>query len=187
MAENGVAGVVVKALGAIVMLVALTARVFPEDGWRIGPADGWVKEIPAGTEVSASSGEDVTGVNYLLIDRQYRINAADPSAYFHYAVRVENRSGISESSQLSITFDPSYQTLTLHQILVHRAGTTSSRLKPEAVSILRREHGLDYQILDGSRTAHIVLDDIRVGDIIEYSYAISGSNPVFAGRTSTLR
>jgi len=34
-------------------------------------------------------------------------------------------------------------------------------------------------IFDGSKTANVFLDDIRVGDVVEYAYTLQGSNPVF--------
>jgi transglutaminase-like putative cysteine protease len=44
---------------------------------------------------------------------------------------------------------------------------------------LDRETELEYQIFNGTKSASIILEDIRVGDIIEYSYSIKGINPVF--------
>jgi len=39
-------------------------------------------------------------------------------------------------------------------------------------------------MLNGQESAVLVLDDVHVGDIIDYSYSIKGSNPVFAGHFS---
>jgi hypothetical protein len=47
--------------------------------------------------------------------------------------------------------------------------------------MLQRETDLDDLILDGQLTANVILDDIRSGDIIEYSYSVIGDNPIFKG------
>jgi hypothetical protein len=39
-------------------------------------------------------------------------------------------------------------------------------------------------MLNGQESAVLVLDDVHVGDTIDYSYSIKGSNPVFAGHFS---
>src|SRR5690606_8276294 len=37
-------------------------------------------------------------------------------------------------------------------------------------------------IYNGNYSAYLILDDIRVGDQIEYSYSLIGDNPVFKGK-----
>jgi transglutaminase-like putative cysteine protease len=37
---------------------------------------------------------------------------------------------------------------------------------------------------DGRKTVNVELDDLRVGDIVEYSYSVSGNNPVFQNKLS---
>ncbi|MEJ2500655.1 MAG: DUF3857 domain-containing protein, partial [Campylobacterales bacterium] len=44
-----------------------------------------------------------------------------------------------------------------------------------------RESGLEEQMYDGHLTANIIVDDVRVGDIIEYSYTRTGTNPIYKG------
>ncbi len=163
-------------------LILFLYHVHADEDWRISEVDGWVNDVSFDATSETLSADAISGIHYLLLDKQYRITNSEVSTYYHFANRIENQSGISELSQLAITFDPSYEILKFHEIVVHRGGTLSSRLSPDAVSVLRREQRLDYQIIDGRKTAHIVLDDVRVGDIIEYSYTLSGANPVFSGR-----
>lgn len=51
----------------------------------------------------------------------------------------------------------------------------------QKIQILQREKELEARIYDGSKTANIFLEDIQVGDALEYAYTLSGSNPVFQG------
>jgi transglutaminase-like putative cysteine protease len=67
-------------------------------------------------------------------------------------------------------------------IQVRRGARVTSKLANASVKILQREKELEYLIFDGSKTANVFLDDIRVGDVVEYSYSLRGSNPVFGNR-----
>ncbi|MEP6634288.1 MAG: DUF2569 family protein, partial [Luteimonas sp.] len=49
--------------------------------------------------------------------------------------------------------------------------------------VIERETELDARIFDGMKSANVFLDDVRVGDVVDYAYSVSGRNPVFAGGT----
>lgn len=82
-------------------------------------------------------------------------------------------------AHVSVNFDPSYQRLTFHTLNVIRGGKVLGRLRNTRIQVLPRETELEYLIDDGSMTASAMLDDVRIGDIVEYAYSIAGSNPVF--------
>ncbi len=46
--------------------------------------------------------------------------------------------------------------------------------------VLQREKDAESRIYDGSKTINIVLEDIRVGDVVEHSFTRQGENPVLA-------
>ncbi|MBV8500959.1 MAG: DUF3857 domain-containing protein [Paucibacter sp.] len=123
---------------------------------------------------------DAEGAQFLLVDRQTRVVAAGVTTYRHYVQRVQNESQLAESSEISIDFDPSYQRLTLHRVRVRRGAQELDKLKPSSIQLLQRERELEARVLDGRRTAHLILDDVRVGDVIDYEYTIDGGNPALA-------
>jgi hypothetical protein len=43
---------------------------------------------------------------------------------------------------------------------------------------------MDRHLYDGSYTAVVNLDDVRVGDVVEYAYTLKGYNPVYDGYIS---
>jgi transglutaminase-like putative cysteine protease len=92
--------------------------------------------------------------------------------------------GVQNDSTLKIDFNPSYQTLTLHWVRLWRGTNFLSRLEADKVRVVRREKDLEQQILNGEQTAMLVLDDVRVGDLVDYAYTVEGVNPVFNGRYS---
>ena len=67
-----------------------------------------------------------------------------------------------------------------------RDGQRLERLKEARVELMRREQQLEHQMIDGVRTALVVLRDVRVGDVVEVAYTVEGENPIFEGHFATL-
>lgn len=121
------------------------------------------------------------GVHYVLSDTQVRVGKADRTVFHHVVTKALSERGVQSLGHVEIGFDPSYQSLTLHAILVHREGSKpANKLVASSVKVLQREKDLDYRIFDGTRTANVFLDDLRVGDTIEYAYSVTGRNPALA-------
>ena len=120
--------------------------------------------------------------HWLLIERQ--INAATNESFYHFARQILTVSGVQNGSDLNIDFNPSYQTLTLNWARLWRGTNHLDRLETDKIRVVRQESDLDEQILNGKQTAMLVMDDVRVGDIVDYAYSIKGANPVFNDRFS---
>ena len=102
--------------------------------------------------------------------------------YNHIITQIVSESGVQDNSEISVTFDPSYEKLTFHQITIWRYGKPLQRLNASAFKMVPDESELDKFIYNGTYTATCILDDIRKGDKIEYAYTITGRNPIFGGK-----
>jgi lipoprotein NlpI/transglutaminase-like putative cysteine protease len=151
---------------------AATAR-----GYLIEPAPTWV--VPAAESPNAHV--EAAPMDYRVIDEQVRAEGRNKISYLHVVRRVNDNAGLSRASQIQVQFDPSFQTLVLHQLDVVRNGRRLSQLHRK-FPLLQRETQLERQMYDGRVTLSIVLDDVRAGDQIEYAYSVRGSNPVFDGK-----
>lgn len=168
-----------------VLLVSLTiapAGAAEADGYRVAPRPSWVVDVPSREDAGAPEGQLSNGAWYLLSDTQVRLSDGMRETYRAFAIKAVNGNGVDAAASIQISYDPSYQSLTLHGIDVIRAGRRTARLVDTKIQILRRETGLEYRVYDGSNTLNAILDDVRVGDVVEYAYTIVGSNPVFGGR-----
>jgi hypothetical protein len=146
-----------------------------------GPVPSWVE--PVLPEDATPPSEQVSdGLQYLLIDTQTRVDRGERVGYRHIAIKALNERGVERAANIELRFDPSYQTLTLHAIQLRREGRLIQKLGSLKIEVLQREAGLESLIYDGTRTAHAFLDDVRVGDVVEYAYSLRGHNPVFGGR-----
>lgn len=149
--------------------------------YKIGPAPEWVERVAPEEGVPAPA-QVSNGIYFLLSDTQTRVEAQNQTHYRHFATKALTVNGVESIAHVEIRFDPSYQTLTLNTVQVRRGGQVISKLETASVRILQREKDLELRIYDGSKTANIFLDDVRVGDVVEYAYTLRGANPVFDGR-----
>ena len=153
-------------------------------GFRIAPTPSWVQAVEPDTSISIPSAPQ----QVLLVDRQTLLgpaagNATAPTQRYLRIVRQVNEpSGLADTSQLRIDFDPQYQKLVIHQVALWRGGQRIDKLDRSKVRLLQRETQLERQMLDGRMTASMVLDDVRVGDRVEWAISIIGDNPVFGGK-----
>ena len=145
--------------------------------FAIAPAAAWVAKYTP--EASADVQSDGEGISYLLIDEQQ--NLEPRAAYRHEAYRITSDNGVQNGSSVGVTFDPTYERLTFHFVRIVRNGQTLDRLDRSKFQLLQREREMESFLYDGSFTAACQLEDVRVGDVIEYAYTIEGANPVLKG------
>jgi transglutaminase-like putative cysteine protease len=143
-------------------------------------AADWIVEhevsVPETLPLDAIEG----GKYYALVDVQIRAEEDNEPIYFyHYAQLIVNQQGLESGSEINIKFDPIYESLVFNSIRIHRDGQTIDKLPKAKISLLQQETEQKDFLYNGQLTANIILDDIRVGDIIEYSYTRKGANPVY--------
>ncbi len=150
--------------------------------YAVAQPPAWVTPLDADSVPDADKGDASVdgGVDYLLVDNQQIV---EPEASFtHYAVRLTNEQGLEYGSDLRAEFDPNFQTLTINWLKVKRDGVWSDRLRADSFQLIRREQNLDSQMLDGRYSAICHLQDVRVGDVVDFAYTVTGANPVFGGK-----
>jgi transglutaminase-like putative cysteine protease len=120
----------------------------------------------------------------LLNDAQTRLSAEGGDYFFRTVTRLVNRQGVQQNAELSVTFSPDYQSVTWHRLRIVRDGQEIDLLPKARFRRLQRELQLEGKIYDGRVTAMTVLEDIRVGDILESAYTLSDRNPLMRGHQS---
>lgn len=152
----------------------------PADSYTVEPVPAWVEAVPVDAALAAQLPR--APVHMLLDDMQTRVEAGSQAHYVHVLRQVNESGGLESASQIQIEFDPSYERLALHTLAIWRNGTRIDKLPTRKLTLLHRESQLERQMVDGRRTASIVLDDVRVGDRVEFAYTLRGANPVFEGK-----
>ncbi len=141
----------------------------------------WLQAVSPPTSTTQAA---VSGQRYLLVDRQNYVDSKQVQRFSRFVIQITSTEGLEKASQLAFDFDPSYETLTIHKVQVWREGKPLDRLEPNELKVFQREADLSRFLYSGNRTAYLILPDIRVGDVLEYSYTLQGNNPVMNGRYS---
>lgn len=165
-------------------VVAGSASAEEAPRFQVAPPPGWVEVIPPDLAAPAPVDEISSGVHVVLSDTQLRRLPRSFVRYRHLARRALSAEGVSAISEVRITFDPSYQQLTIHGVGLLRGQERRDALRPESVKLIQEEEDLSARIYNGRITALLVLEDVRPGDVIDYDYSLSGTNPVFGDHFS---
>lgn len=176
----GAAGAARSALVVAGLLIGMAACAAD---YRLGPAPAWIRPVAfdAAGHSAADAANVAYGTRFDLIDDQVRLTPTSRTRYHHIVSEAVTDKGIDQLSHQEILVDPAWETLTLAQLDIIRDGHRVSRLRDVQVKVLQRERDLDSRIYDGRKSIAFDLADIRVGDVLEFAYVRTGSNPVFAG------
>ncbi|WP_445679487.1 DUF3857 domain-containing protein [Radicibacter daui] len=146
------------------------ARAAPE---TFGPRPDWVSPswLP-GIDPSRAN-QTVGGVYMLLADRQENWHPGEKDTYYRIAYQVQGREGLEWAASVAETYDPSHETILFHHLKVIRDGVAKDISGTTSFTTIRQERDLQSGLLTGELTLHAELDDIRVGDIVDYAYTIN--------------
>jgi transglutaminase-like putative cysteine protease len=139
----------------------------------------WVRLCDWGLPGNQPARAKAEGSRYLLYERQQ--NPARKESFTRVILLMENQTGVQDSGSLSFGFDPSFQELLLHRVQIHRDGKALERLDRSKVRIIQPEPDLDGHVFTGRQTAVLFVEDLRIGDALEYSYTVRGANPILKG------
>jgi hypothetical protein len=140
-----------------------------EPAWvRIGSFD------PAATAPAKKMEE---GYYYLLVDKQ--TNVATKQSYIRYVRKIVTDAGVQSCTNISIDFNRSYENVIVHSVNIIRDGQTINRLDMAKFKVIDNQRQLANNQYNDELTTVLVLEDIRVGDILDMSYTEVGESPIF--------
>jgi len=149
---------------------------------HIEPVPKWVVFRQLSDVDNIPVNEISNGVFYRLLDKQIHVSDSGyRTLYSRYNESIVNQTGVKSSSQINLEFDPTYQKLVLNTLFLTRDGQRIDKLKTAKISLLNSENELDSQIYHGYLTMNILVDDVREGDILDYSFTRFGVNPIYEG------
>lgn len=176
-----------RVLAAVLPLAAACLLSAPAAAWLWDkypvPVKGrpdWA--APQGVELdfTVPSADITQGIYHVLADTQVFVpEEGEPEYFYHAGKHIANLTGVEQGAEIHIDYNPAYQTLRLHEVAVWREGAKIDKIETARMSLINREKELAQLIYSGEQTLHLVLDDIRVGDTLEYSYTLRGQNPIY--------
>ncbi len=165
---------------SLFLLFLLAGNLLASDEVIFSPEPDWVVStgIPHSEEIPVSKVKN--GAHYLHFGRQVRVPPdGAPDYYYRYTTKIINQTGLDDQSQINVGFDPVYEQLTFHKLNVLRNGETINKLESARISYLDQENELEQQLYNGIKTMNLLLEDLRIGDVLDYTYSVKGQNPVF--------
>jgi lipoprotein NlpI len=152
-------------------------------GWQVGAVPAWVVEPPA-PPAGSTPAPNAGGRREQLYDVQVNHALPKPQQFVRWRSVALDAATLGAVSQPQIGFNPAYQTVLLHAAAVQRGGQRLDRLADARIELMRREQRLEQQMIDGTETLLVVLNDVRVGDAVEITYTVEGENPIFEARVA---
>lgn len=167
----------------IVMLVVISGfiQAAENQGYSITQKEKWIIEKDAYLPINIPTENISNGTYYLSLDKQIIVDDMGQKIFSSYSTYIVNRSGVDENAQINIYYDPTYESIAIHSVTVRRDDIQTSQLKKAKITELRAEPELANLIYNGETQINIILNDVRVGDVVEYSYTREGANPVYDG------
>jgi hypothetical protein len=159
------------------MVLIIVSQTITAQNYRFEKIPDWVKEIDIPAESTISKDDVISGYYFTLLD--YQVNLEKEAIFNHEVINVISYSGITNASQLSISYDTSYQELKIHYLYIWRKGKKIDRTNDLTIEILNNELNLQNGIYTGQITAYDILNDVRKDDLIDLAYTIVGDNPIF--------
>ncbi len=136
------------------MPVTFVNRVYDTRGVapviHIAPKPAWLNSIqPYNKPTSLRTVEG--GYFFQLVEHQVQV---EKQAYYHHLIRqIVTDAGIQNGSEISVSFDPAFETLTFHSITVWRDNKPQQRLNAGAFKVVADEKELSDFIYQGTYTA----------------------------------
>jgi hypothetical protein len=147
----------------------------------LAPPPDWVAPLAF---QRLSRPEDLNaGLASRLLLSDFQVNTRTRETFQHEARQLLTRAGVEDGSHLHIDFDSS-QSLVFHWVRIWRGPNTFNELDLDRISVIQPERDPDRFLFAGGKTALLLLEDARAGDIVEYACTIRGEDPAGGGKMS---
>ncbi len=151
-------------------------------GVTIGEAPAWADVQPFARPQAMAADLVEQGLCFWLVDDAANLLGPEQVNFSRMVKEVVAQGGLQGAATFDVDFDPSFQRLAIHHVRVVRGAEVRELASPEHFEVFRRERDLERAHYDGRLTVHLILPDLRVGDIVDTAYSVTGANPVQAGR-----
>ncbi len=164
----------------ILVLLPFASLLSQHNKLVTGKPPVWVVINPVDYNSTALDKEAEDGSVDMSFEKQVNLN--NQSVYIGHCIKILSAAGLQDNSNVDIYFDPTFQQLTIHSINIIRNNVVINKLNLQKIKVIHVETELDKFIYNGQLEATLILDDVRKGDIIQYSYTLTGFNPVFQNK-----
>jgi hypothetical protein len=132
---------------------------------KIEPVEDWITVH----NVDFTAPPKADACETLLIDCQ--THAGRHANYTRRVLRLATFDAVQQAAKWQLAFDPATQTAAIHYIRLRRGTETLERANLAKMQFLQREQGLTgSESIDGEITLLLILEDVRLGDILDFAF-----------------
>ena len=164
----------------VLILLGCASAAQAADQPVYGPIPGWVKPIPIPDAPARAEG----ATQLLLEDHQVLFGDDMDQTYAEIAVKVVSPQGLLALGSIGDVWNPDTDTVIVHHLRIIRDGRDRDLLAGgKKLTVLRRETSLELAMLDGTLTATLQPEDLRVGDVLDMAFTRQHHDPAMEGRS----
>ena len=163
---------------AVFALCAFAAPAHAAEEVLFGEPPSWVVDFE---RAEAAAFDADLPAHARLTDFQSRLEAGRTAHYIALEIEVLKSEGLA-AGNLSLSWQPEFDELTVHHVLIERDGEVMDVLgEGQTFTVMRREQNLEEAVLTGILTANMFPSGLQVGDVLRLAYTVVSENPVLAG------
>lgn len=165
-----------RILGSIAVVAAAPAGA-ADPVPAIAPPPAWVTapELPS---LDPTKGD--MPVQFLLSTSQQKLRPDGMDQYVRYVAVPQNTVGLQALGTVALPWNAERADFVLHKVAIRRGETVIDLLKPDEITVLRRENNLEKAMLDGIRTVVIPAKGLQAGDLLDVAFSYR-TKPVTVG------
>lgn len=174
-----VSGGVTHRIVAISMTLAIVAfgaiPAFASDIPRYEPEPEWVEKQPADDYLGK---RDTEFPLLTVYDKQAKIEGTEMWTYTDLALKAETPDLLNRLGNLTLQWNPAKGDLIVHRLQILRGGETINVLgSGKKFEVMRRETELQALQLTGILTAVMVVEGLKLGDVVRITSTVTSSEP----------
>lgn len=140
---------------AFLLSPTLARAADAEHDVQLAPTPDWVTRTPL--ELTSAGGTAaIGGIIEELSDQEVRLGKT-VERYRRRVQRLTSTAGVEAAGQIQVSFDPSYEHLTLHTLSITRGPERINALERASIRVLQQEENLDERVYNGALTALVVV------------------------------
>ena len=165
-----------RAILSILAALCLSTVAHADDEIGRGEIPSWVRSAPASIASPPPLGGDA--IRFELVDQQFHLDETGWRTFVRTRTALYSTQAGTALGTIVIPWNPAFQDATVHSVEILRGDQRIDALAGRSFTTLRREQNLESAIIDGMLTATLQLNDLRVGDRIEWAFSTVTRIPV---------
>ena len=144
---------------------------------KTSPPPAWVEEA----DVPIPGNANAAPVERFLVDSQTRVEGGQQVRFHRVVKRLNTPKGLENAGEIGVEYDPEYESVTFHRVEIRRGDRRLDASKKADLRVLQRESSFEQRLLDGHLQAIVILQDLRIGDVVDIAWSVAGDPPQLAG------